>query len=33
MGGRALEELIGEGLFAGVLDFVTHAKHHLYLLE
>jgi uncharacterized protein (UPF0261 family) len=24
MGGRALEELIGEGLFAGVLDFVTH---------
>ncbi len=24
MGGRALEELISEGLFAGVLDFVTH---------
>ena len=24
MGGRALEELIGQGLFAGVLDFVTH---------
>lgn len=24
MGGRALEELIGEGLFAGVLDFATH---------
>jgi uncharacterized protein (UPF0261 family) len=31
MGGRALQELIGEGLFAGVLDFVTHAKHDLYL--
>lgn len=24
MGGRALEELIDQGLFAGVLDFVTH---------
>jgi uncharacterized protein (UPF0261 family) len=24
MGGRALEELIGQGMFAGVLDFVTH---------
>ena len=24
MGGRALEELIGQGLFVGVLDFVTH---------
>lgn len=24
IGGRALEELIGQGLFAGVLDFVTH---------
>ena len=24
IGGRALEELIDQGLFAGVLDFVTH---------
>jgi hypothetical protein len=31
MGGRALEELIGEGLFSG-LDFVTHAEHDRYLL-
>jgi hypothetical protein len=32
MGGRALEELIGEGLFAWVPEFVTYAKHNLYLL-